>query len=485
MGKLTVRIALVALAATTAHAATFEEPFASTSRWKTPIRSDSTFVAPTTDISGYLPGLSSFGWAGGQPAIYEAEVTDPLVNLYYHPWGYTNVRDGIWERTGNSAEIEDLIDDGWDQNWAGYEWNFYSSTHPTEQVPPNIFKPRTAPYWSLQAYAPAGWTPTDDNDGNAAIWQPNGWVLEMHAPIVMGHAPNAGDIVANFVSYTDPTGEGDGTASGRRAAMIPNYAGVIRDGELTAELIEHALSIGLSIAALTASHVGPASAFDSQTHQYSGSLSMGSHFAIPPDVDIGDLGLVTTNGATVAQAAQTYGLYVVDATPGDTFVIFVEDGAGDGPGWSYNLENDLKAILAALRVVQHPATNTWSDCAGNTGQQDQSVAGSGLLCMDCVGIDCADTELFHVKTGPGEFCFDPNVHTEGADDGEINLRYCPNGTKPAANPEYQCLAMTSSPMTGTSGCMFIGTGSYYVEFTTQPGGYDHSRFTVQGRAAGQ
>jgi hypothetical protein len=331
-------------------AADFEQPFASTSVWNVPISPSAAYAPPTTDISGYTVGLSSFNWAAGSVTITQATDQDPLINLYYNGVAYVNMSyyspPGDWERENNSGAIETEIEDGppgtgYNQTWDAWEYNYYSST------PFAGYKERTAAYWSLTAYVPADFVPTLDIDGQSAVFQPNGWVLEMSYPILMAN----GDIVAGAVSYTDPTGPGWGYANGRHASMIPNYAGTIRDGELTSETIPHALSLGLGRDALAVGHKLPAIAHDINTTGYDGTLLMGTHLAIPDDVNLGALGLATTVGATLAKAMQDHGVYITEAGYDDVFVIQVEEGAGDAPGWSQPLQDDLDILVGELEVV--------------------------------------------------------------------------------------------------------------------------------------
>ena len=327
-------------------ASSFDRPFSTSSPWNTQIDVEAQFQ-PTTALDGFIPGLSTFGWAAGGPAIWRATENDPLITLFFHRDGYLNTiyKNGTWQRTNNTAEIEAEIMAGVDQEWLGYEANSYSSQSPTAYVLPDSFKERMDYYWSLEAHVPAIAIPSLDIDGHMAVWQPNGSVLEIYSAIVLSN----GDVVAGFVSYTFPCGLGDGYASGRRASMIPNYAGVLRSGELTTGNIRHALAVGLGQWALTAGFVAPATAFDRNASAYAGTLKMGSLLAIPSDVDIDALGLRTNEGRAIAEAAQTFGLYVVDSTPSNEFVIFVDENANDGPGWSFYLESDLRIVLDVLQ----------------------------------------------------------------------------------------------------------------------------------------
>jgi hypothetical protein len=92
--------------------------------------------------------------------------------------------------------------------------------------------------------------------------------------------------------------------------MLPSFAGLIRTGELRDGRIPHALAAQVPASMLKRAFVWPAYAIDRDAG-YSGTLPMGALLAIPPSVDVDDLGL-SPLGKVVAHAAQDYGVYVVD-----------------------------------------------------------------------------------------------------------------------------------------------------------------------------
>ena len=119
--------------------------------------------------------------------------------------------------------------------------------------------------------------------------------------------------------FVNGTGFGqDGVGAGIRAAGASLLGGAVTWDQLESGTINHALPIELSPAQLKVGtdpadqFVFPAVSVDSDsTELYAGSIPMGAHFALPADVDIAAAGL-TPEGATIAQAYQTYGGYVVD-----------------------------------------------------------------------------------------------------------------------------------------------------------------------------
>jgi len=318
-------------------------PFSAMSHWNTPITGyTSVNHQPTQAFSGFLPAMSVWPVALG-PTMWSATSSDPLINLYYHKDAWINVANGRWKRSGNSPAIEAEIRLGMDQRWEGYEANMYSSASATSYVLPSTFHHRTTD-WSPQARVPANALPPKDVDGHMAVLQPNGWVLETLGSIRLSN----GDLVTMFASYTDPNGLGHGDSNGRRASMVPNYAGILRSGELSSGRITHALAVGVGPEALQYAIAGPATAFDRST-VYSGSLAMGTLLAIPASVDLSTLQFQTPQGRTLARAAQEYGMYVTDVTGPRYFLILSEANVTDVPAWSGPLEQDLKIILRQLQ----------------------------------------------------------------------------------------------------------------------------------------
>ena len=144
-----------------------------------------------------------------------------------------------------------------------------------------------------------------------AVTQPNGSVVETYATIVL----SSGQVVALSYAITSPTGLGDGWQNGQTASMLPNYAGLINDDEITAG-IKHAMAITVPAQSLAARIAYPAYAFDRDAMTaippYGGAIPMGSRLALPPSVPVSSLGLYTAEGIAIATAAKTYGFIVVD-----------------------------------------------------------------------------------------------------------------------------------------------------------------------------
>lgn len=332
-------------------AQTYSKPFSAESPWNRAIASWSGVrYTPTSAFGNFIPALSTWAtslWVG----MHQATTADPRVTLYYHLDTWGNVSTGKWKRSGNSPAVEAEIRAGMSQTWDGYQSNMYSTTTAVGYTPPPTYHKRTDFYWSLRPRMPKGAVPPPDVDGYMAVFQPNGWVLEMIAPIKLAD----GDYVTLFAGYTNPTQRGTGTAGGRRASMLPNYAGLIRKGELASGSVNHALALGVGPDALAKSFVSPATAFDRNPTDYTGSLPMGTKLAIPPSVNITTLGLQTSTGRILARTMQVYGGHLVDRTGPRYFLILSEWDASDVPAsWSGPLDADLRVILSKLQVVTVP-----------------------------------------------------------------------------------------------------------------------------------
>ncbi len=148
-------------------------------------------------------------------------------------------------------------------------------------------------------------------------------------------------------------------------------------------------------------------------------------------------------------------------------------------------------LLAAAPV----AANTWSDCSDNTSGELATITKTNLVCLDCTDAagddDCVDSRLFFVNAVAALVCFDPDVLAdEGADVAQIWIRHCPDGKKPASNPEYVCGKITDSVITGIQGaagtqdaCHRLKPGAYFIDFVNDGAAGDEPRVTIQGEGA--
>jgi hypothetical protein len=228
--------------------------------------------------------------------------------------------------------------------------NYYStlSTPNTNLwVLPASYQPASQNYQDA-VYLPAGACASPDTDAHMAVFQPNGQVLDAYNTIITSD----GSIVSSMASFVDATGDGTGLSNGRRASMLPSFAGLIRTGEISSGLIPHAMAALISQTMLTSAAVWPAAAFD-RSNNYTGALPMGTLLAIPPTVNVTTLGL-SPQGLVMANAAQNYGVYLVDSGgSGLTFQAELNDpeirwpGTATTPPWW----RDIEIIAASLQMV--------------------------------------------------------------------------------------------------------------------------------------
>jgi hypothetical protein len=244
-------------------------------------------------------------------AVAIAAPSDPTVSILFSPsWG----AESNWQflnaggkNCGNGAAIDEIMKKR-ATNGSLPPANTYStvSQNGSQWALPDAFH-RADQDFDPSPRLPRGACPSPDSDGLMAVFQPSGWVLDTYATVVAGD----GTILAPFASFVDARGDGTGWWNGRRASMLPSFAGLIRKGEIAGGLIPHALAALAPANMLAQAAVWPAYAFD-RDNAYSGSLPMGSLLAIPPSVDITKIGL-SPAGQVIAAAAQNYGIYLVDS----------------------------------------------------------------------------------------------------------------------------------------------------------------------------
>lgn len=317
-------------------------PFTSNSPWNHAIGSNAVY-REVPGLNRLTLGLNYHDrWTC---AVYVGRKTDRVGRLYFRSDLWRKLHQGL-PNSGNPAAVEENLRRGARQTppWPA---NYYSTVIPGSSTAswPRDFHRATDYYYSPTFYIPAGATPSPDSDGLMAIFQPNGWVLDCYATVVLAN----GDIVCGMASYVNARGEGTGWSNGRRASMLPSFAGLIRDGEITSGDIRHALVCQMSRLALQEDAMWPAYAWDTNA-RYRGTLPMGALLAIPGDVNVNALPL-TPKGKVLAQALQNYGVYVADRGGDGGMTILAELKARDirWPGQ----DNDLNIIKNHLRWVSN------------------------------------------------------------------------------------------------------------------------------------
>ena len=168
--------------------------------------------------------------------------------------------------------------------------------------------------------------------------------------------------------------------------------------------IEHALPIELDHAQLKAGTVqtdqfiAPAVSADADSiAMCGGTIPMGAHFALRPDLDISQAGL-TPEGQALAKAYQKYGGYVVDAAGFTTSLAMVTGATAQQIN---NLHTDAAWIRSNLvMILPAAATETFDDISfGNstTAAYPDTATGDKLMLSD--GTNTASIALLGVSSG--------------------------------------------------------------------------------------
>ncbi|WP_155856226.1 hypothetical protein [Cellulomonas sp. URHD0024] len=266
-------------------------PFASSSPWNTPIGSGAIFEAATgTMTKGLLQSKPTVNRDQWSIGVFQAKATDPWSTLQ-------GVRNGSMESLN---------------------------------IPTNA-------------------APTGGTDAHVTLISIDGKTAK--DTYKFQHVSNTSS-VAQIVVNSDLTGSGIGY--GVRAAGVPGIAGLIRANEVQSGEINHALAMALTNTALKRGPVWPAVREDSDSATaYSGTIPMGTLFAIPGDVDITKLGL-TSEGLALAKALQNYGSYTVDRS--GTAALYIEPTADATK--SLATKDAWKALYPYLRAVTNNSATT-------------------------------------------------------------------------------------------------------------------------------
>jgi hypothetical protein len=238
--------------------------------------------------------------------------------------------------------------------------------------------------YSPQIQMPASVCGSPDSDGLMSVVQTTHYAVDLYSPIVIPQTLNTFNntnvVLAHGIgTLYDLEGDGTGLWNGRRASLIPTLAGVIRSGEIANGAIYHALAMVLTQNFMTylsplggggtdGAAVWPALGYDQQPAQggyanCTGCLRMGALLAIPPTISIASLQLSSAAGKIIAQAAQTYGVYIVDtagvsgnANGGGSFM--AELGSTDASAINTaNQTNDLAIIVKNLYAVTNSSAS--------------------------------------------------------------------------------------------------------------------------------
>lgn len=147
--------------------------------------------------------------------------------------------------------------------------------------------------------------------------------------------------------------DGNG-APGIRAAGWSCLGGLIRDWEVRAGKIDHALTLLIPWNDAKRGYVAPATGEDSYSSQYAGTIPLGTWFALPPSVDIHAQGW-SPGGVMLADAMQRRGCFASDTTyPGNgrtSTKVLVAEPSLAGTSQLNGMLADLTSIKSKLLAV--------------------------------------------------------------------------------------------------------------------------------------
>lgn len=172
-------------------------------------------------------------------------------------------------------------------------------------------------------------------------------------------------ITAARVERNDLRGPGFGQG-GVRAYGGSAIGGLVRTHEVAARHIPHAIALGLNPNQMKKGWVWPATTEDGGgNNNYSGTIPMGTLFAIPGSVNLATLGL-NPDALALATAFQDYGGYVTDqAAP---FIVYVEQGANN------TAVNAMVAQLQTIKNLLRVVTNNTPSTVGGGGTPRVALA---------------------------------------------------------------------------------------------------------------
>lgn len=285
------------------------QPFAATSEWNTPIGSGAKFAPPDAPISRDVQ-------AGG--AIINA---------------------GVWSHPLYLAKPDDPVVDIFDHE---------NNRHFLARVPVDA-------------------RPDPKADGHMYVVDPTKHtVMEMYAT---KRTPE-GNITTGRAFKVDLYGSGmhmtDGKFPGIRAMDASGMGGLIRAWELTKGRIGHVVTFLLPPPRLKHGPVWPSSREDYWGFRdYKGNVPIGTLIAIPPDIDIGSLGL-SHGGEILARALQDYGAYCDDSSGFAGITLSAEGAAEDLPELA-----EMRADFPKLHELLLPVTNNTKATPGGGGKPRQ------------------------------------------------------------------------------------------------------------------
>ena len=276
-------------------------PFADDSPWNTPLGTSLVFEEPsapqtaaiTADIPGQPPELRKYN------SVYTTSAADPWVTVSYDESNFAPFVDGM---------IDVRIPVG------------------------AVFGPH-----SMTVMDPL----SDESYGIGSVQTVSGGMLQAYK-----------------VNNIDLRGPGHGVGGYYQHGGFPSIAGTIRAWEMQALSIRHAVMLILPTAVLSGtSMMWPASTVETMppSEPFAGLVQVGALVAIPANVDLDGLGLISDEGRALAWTLQHFGAYVGGWT--EDAMTFSTEIATDNAS-IVRLNADLPAIRSVLRVVTNNSPTT-------------------------------------------------------------------------------------------------------------------------------
>lgn len=318
----------------------------------------------TTPFSTYPSGFMSGNSAGksdqGYP-VWVAQASDPLVNVLFCISAYNQqaYNGGPWAPTGNGTTIDNQIraasTNAFPVGTARYTYSTNSTAGSGWTIPSGVSVVANPSNGSaLQVRCPTGVIPCPDSDGHMAVYQPNGTMIETYASFILAD----GTIACSNMNVNSTNSRMDGFQGGMTATMIPNYAGLIRQYDVTSGTIAHAMTIvvpGTTLVANTVTY--PAITFDRNSSGYAGTLPQGTRYGLPFSINVNTVrSWSTTQGLMLAVAAQNYGFITCDRGGGGVTVKCAYGMTDTNYNGHVNngLASDLAFIMQHVQVVTNP-----------------------------------------------------------------------------------------------------------------------------------
>jgi hypothetical protein len=227
--------------------------------------------------------------------------------------------------------------------------------------------------------------PSNNKNESASFLSADGRTVVQTQPLARCAA---GGPATSYVRAADQDIYGPGVLGSHGGSGMSALGGSIRVGELRpgSQGPQHVLKVNLyargelsQCATRDACFRWPAVKSDSYAVGWYGSVGgntntamrMGSLLAIPPSVNIANLGLTTEPGRQIAWTLQNYGAYVVDDTYGPSFALNAENGPGG------NMRTQFRADYGQDFEVYADAPNAWSRDVQRLRQALQVVDNNG------------------------------------------------------------------------------------------------------------